>query len=250
VQDVVFELDLAVEQGLAWLVHLSNLYAKGTLTRERGREGEDRLFEARLGTPARRDGDLRRRRACLDEFGLIRHHDDLFVTRVGEGSNRALMSQIARPLLCPDHRERSPVTAPTSPTAARRAVRHLSLVAERAGRHSRRTRSRRRREVRDRRRARIRELFLPSALAAAAGQPRPRNGTRTRGFPAEGAEEAVPVHASATARVGAPRRPAELDLAAPVAVPGGGTVALAEWIVAWDVHTSGLLGVASEAASD
>ena len=37
--------------------------------------------------------------AGLDEFGLSRHHNDLFVTRVGEGSNRALMTQIARSLL-------------------------------------------------------------------------------------------------------------------------------------------------------
>ena len=36
--------------------------------------------------------------ACLDEFGLIRHHNDLFVTRVGEGSNFALKDLIVRPL--------------------------------------------------------------------------------------------------------------------------------------------------------
>ncbi|MHC5066183.1 MAG: acyl-CoA dehydrogenase family protein, partial [Planctomycetota bacterium] len=36
--------------------------------------------------------------ACLDEFGLIRHHNDLFVTRVGEGSNFTLKGLIARPL--------------------------------------------------------------------------------------------------------------------------------------------------------
>jgi alkylation response protein AidB-like acyl-CoA dehydrogenase len=36
--------------------------------------------------------------ACLDEFGLIRHHNDLFVTRVGEGSNFALKDLIIRPL--------------------------------------------------------------------------------------------------------------------------------------------------------
>ena len=41
--------------------------------------------------------------AGLDEFGLARHHNDLFVTRVGEGSNRALMTFAVRPLLpdCP-----------------------------------------------------------------------------------------------------------------------------------------------------
>ena len=36
--------------------------------------------------------------ACLDEFGLIRHHNDVFVTRVGEGSNFALKDLIVRPL--------------------------------------------------------------------------------------------------------------------------------------------------------
>ena len=39
--------------------------------------------------------------ACLDEFGLIRHHNDLFVTRVGEGSNFALKDLIVRPLRKP-----------------------------------------------------------------------------------------------------------------------------------------------------
>ena len=41
--------------------------------------------------------------AALDEFGLSRHHNDLFVTRVGEGSNRALMTQAVAVLL-PDIR--------------------------------------------------------------------------------------------------------------------------------------------------
>ena len=39
--------------------------------------------------------------ACFDEFGLIRHHNDLFVTRVGEGSNFALKDLIVRPLRQP-----------------------------------------------------------------------------------------------------------------------------------------------------
>ena len=38
------------------------------------------------------------------EFGLSRHHNDLFVTRVGEGSNRALMTFIAKELM-PDAAE-------------------------------------------------------------------------------------------------------------------------------------------------
>ena len=36
--------------------------------------------------------------SCLDEFGLVRHHNDVFVTRVGEGSNFALKDLIVRPL--------------------------------------------------------------------------------------------------------------------------------------------------------
>ena len=37
--------------------------------------------------------------ASLDEFGLTRHHRDLFVCRVGEGSNFALKSLATRPLM-------------------------------------------------------------------------------------------------------------------------------------------------------
>ena len=42
--------------------------------------------------------------AALDEFGLIRHQRDLFVCRVGEGSNFALKTQAVRPLM-PDIEE-------------------------------------------------------------------------------------------------------------------------------------------------
>jgi len=37
--------------------------------------------------------------SSLDEFGLIRHQRDLFVCRVGEGSNFALKGFAARPLM-------------------------------------------------------------------------------------------------------------------------------------------------------
>ena len=37
--------------------------------------------------------------SSLDEFGLIRHHRDLFVCRVGEGSNFALKGFATRPLM-------------------------------------------------------------------------------------------------------------------------------------------------------
>lgn len=35
-------------------------------------------------------------------------------------------------------------------------------------------------------------------------------------------------------------------LAAAVTVPGGGEVRLAEWLIAWETHTSGLLGVVAD----
>jgi hypothetical protein len=35
----------------------------------------------------------------MDEFGLIRHMRDLFVCRVGEGSNFALKTLAVKPLL-------------------------------------------------------------------------------------------------------------------------------------------------------
>ncbi len=37
--------------------------------------------------------------ASLDEFGLIRHDRDLFVCRVGEGSNFALKTLATKPLM-------------------------------------------------------------------------------------------------------------------------------------------------------
>jgi alkylation response protein AidB-like acyl-CoA dehydrogenase len=37
--------------------------------------------------------------ACLDEFGLMRHMRDLFVCRVGEGSNFALKTMATKPLM-------------------------------------------------------------------------------------------------------------------------------------------------------
>jgi alkylation response protein AidB-like acyl-CoA dehydrogenase len=37
--------------------------------------------------------------ACLDEFGLVRHWRDLFVCRVGEGSNFALKTLATRSLM-------------------------------------------------------------------------------------------------------------------------------------------------------
>jgi alkylation response protein AidB-like acyl-CoA dehydrogenase len=98
VQDVVLDLDIAVEQGVTWLTHLLRAYDEGTLTREQAAKVKiecSRTASRLLLEAMEVCGGV----ACLDEFGLIRHHDDLFVTRVGEGSNRALKSLCARPLM-------------------------------------------------------------------------------------------------------------------------------------------------------
>ncbi len=139
------------------------------------------------------------------------------------------------------------MTASISTTAARRAIRHLALVAERAedilaalgrdggAKFEMATKS-------------DLELFLPAALTA-SGKPGFESEAATP-VARDGAEEAVRfmhTRRRGLARLGAP---ADMDLAAAVTVPGGGTVTLAEWLVAWDVHTSGLLGVASESTAD
>jgi butyryl-CoA dehydrogenase len=98
VQDVILDLDIALESGLTWLVRLLSLYDSGKLGREQAskvkiecsRRASHLMVEAMEVC-----GGV----ACLDEFGLIRHHNDLFVTRVGEGSNRALKTQATRPLM-------------------------------------------------------------------------------------------------------------------------------------------------------
>jgi len=100
VQDVILDIDIALERNLTWLMHLCRGYDRGTVGREQlakvkidcSRVASDLLVQAM---------EICGGVACLDEFGLIRHHNDLFVTRVGEGSNFALKDLSVRPLRQP-----------------------------------------------------------------------------------------------------------------------------------------------------
>jgi alkylation response protein AidB-like acyl-CoA dehydrogenase len=98
VQDVLLDMDMALEQGLTWLLHLVKQYDAGTLRRESAAKVKIEC--------SRRASDLLTRAmeicggvAALDEFGLMRHLRDLFVCRVGEGSNLALKTLATRPLV-------------------------------------------------------------------------------------------------------------------------------------------------------
>ncbi len=98
VQDVVVDLDIALEQSLTWLIHATKLFDQRVLGREQAAKVKvecSRVASHLMLEAMEVCGGV----ACLDEFGLMRHHADLFVTRVGEGSNRALKTQIAQPLL-------------------------------------------------------------------------------------------------------------------------------------------------------
>lgn len=97
VQDVIVDIDIALERGLTWLLHCCRRYDEGTLPRESAAKCKvdcSRVASDLLVLAMEVCGGV----ACLDEFGLIRHHNDLFVTRVGEGSNFALKDLIVRPL--------------------------------------------------------------------------------------------------------------------------------------------------------
>ena len=98
VQDVVLEMDIALERNLTWLMTLLERYDAGKLDREQA--AKVKIDSSRVASRLLLDAmEICGGVAGLDEFGLSRHHNDLFVTRVGEGSNRALMTQIARSLL-------------------------------------------------------------------------------------------------------------------------------------------------------
>ncbi len=98
VQDVLLDMDIALHQGVTWLIQLVKEYDAGTMQRESAAKCKIEC--------SRRASDLATLAmeicggvACLDEFGLIRHFRDLFVCRVGEGSNFALKSMSTRPLV-------------------------------------------------------------------------------------------------------------------------------------------------------
>ena len=97
VQDVILDMDIALERNLTWLLHLCGRYDKNCLSREQAAKvkiDSSRVASDLLVKAMEICGGV----ACLDEFGLIRHHNDLFVTRVGEGSNLALKTLAIRPL--------------------------------------------------------------------------------------------------------------------------------------------------------
>jgi len=98
VQDVVLEMDIALERNLTWLMHLTQGHDEGKISREQA--AKVKIDCSRVASHLLIDAmEICGGVACLDEFGLHRHHNDLFVTRVGEGSNRALMTFSARSIL-------------------------------------------------------------------------------------------------------------------------------------------------------
>lgn len=97
VQDVIVDMDIALERGVTWLLHCCRRYDEGRLSREQAAKVKvdcSRTASDLLVLAMEICGGV----ACFDEFGLVRHHNDLFVTRVGEGSNFALKDLIVRPL--------------------------------------------------------------------------------------------------------------------------------------------------------
>lgn len=98
VQDVLLDMDITLEQGLTWLLDLVAQYEAGTLQRESAAKAKiecSRRASDLLTLAMEICGGI----ASLDEFGLMRHHRDLFVCRVGEGSNFALKTLAVKPLV-------------------------------------------------------------------------------------------------------------------------------------------------------
>ncbi|MCA9758505.1 MAG: acyl-CoA/acyl-ACP dehydrogenase [Candidatus Eisenbacteria bacterium] len=98
VQDVLLDMDIALHQGVTWLLHLVKEYDAGTMRRESAAKVKIECSR-RASELAILAMDICGGVSCLDEFGLIRHNRDLFVCRVGEGSNFALKSLSTRPLV-------------------------------------------------------------------------------------------------------------------------------------------------------
>lgn len=103
IQDVLIDMDIALEQGLTWLVNVTKQYDAGRMGRESAAKVKVECSR-RASELVPLAMEICGGAACIDELGLIRHHDDLFVTRVGEGSNFALKGLIVRPLV-PDIRD-------------------------------------------------------------------------------------------------------------------------------------------------
>ena len=98
VQDVIIDMDITLEQGLTWLIDLTNRYNDNTLDRESAAKVKiecSRKASDHMTMAMEICGGV----SSLDEFGLTRHHRDLFVCRVGEGSNFALKGFATRPLM-------------------------------------------------------------------------------------------------------------------------------------------------------
>ena len=98
VQDVILDMDIALEQGLTWLLHLVRQYNAGALRRESAAKVKiecSRRASELYTLALEMCGGV----ASMDEFGLMRHAHDLFVCRVGEGSNFALKTLAVKPLM-------------------------------------------------------------------------------------------------------------------------------------------------------
>ena len=98
VQDVISTWTSRSSRGSPGCSHLTGKYDEGKLDRESAAKVK---IES-----SRRASDLVTLAmeicggvACLDEFGLMRHLRDLFVCRVGEGSNFALKTLATRALM-------------------------------------------------------------------------------------------------------------------------------------------------------
>ena len=98
VQDVVVDMDIALQQNLTWLMQAGRAFDAGTLDRDTAAKIKiecSRRASTLLPLAMEVSGGI----ASIDEFGLARHQRDLFVCRVGEGSNFVLKGLVARSLM-------------------------------------------------------------------------------------------------------------------------------------------------------